>query len=298
MKEWDDYRFALALQRSGSIRGAAQALGVNHATVSRRLAALNARLGAPAFQRVEGAYRPTHQGTYLVDAALRMEESVYAAERETMGLERAMSGRLTLSLPDAVAQHLLIDELGEFSAAYPGIQLILRTSNSFVDLDHREADVVVRVSNDPPDHLVGRRLFKYARCYYCTPKYLADHDHDSHRMRWLGWPGDSDRPDWVRESLYPEILIGLRIEDLLVRHAAALAGRGLIFESCFLADPDPRLVRIPGSSPMPDRDIWVLTHPDLKNTRRVSTLLRHLVKAISAKRDLIEGRGPLVSRGS
>lgn len=288
MKEWDDYRLALALQRSGSIRGAAQALGVNHATVSRRLAALNARLGAPVFQRVDGTYRPTSQGKYLIDAALHMEEAVYAAERETMGLERTMSGRLTLSLPNAVAQHLLIEELSEFSAVYPGIQLVLCTSDTFADLDHREADVVVRVSNDPPSHLVGRRLFKYARCYYGTPKYLADHD--PLHMRWLGWPDDPERPDWVRKSIYPETPVGIRIEDQLVRHAAALAGRGLIFEACFLADPDPRLVRILGSSPLPDRDIWVLTHPDLKDTRRVSTLLRYLVKSISAKRGLIEGR--------
>lgn len=290
MKEWDDYRFALALERSGSIRGAAQILGVNHATVSRRLTALNARLGVPAFERVGGIYRPTSQGKPLVAAALHMEEAVYSAERETIGLERAMSGLLTLSLPDTVAQYLLIEELGHFSAAFPAVQLILHTSHSFASLDRREADVVVRITNDPPDHLVGRRLFKYARCHYCTAKYLADHD--PHCMRWLGWPDDPDQPDWIRDSVYPETPVGLRIEDPLVRHAAALAGQGLIFEACFLADRDPRLVRLPGSSPSPDRDIWVLTHPDLKDTRRVSTLMRFLYEAISAKRDIIEGRQP------
>lgn len=290
MSEWDDYRFALALQRVGSIRGAAQALDVNHATVSRRLAALNARLGAPAFERAGGVYRPTSQGKPLIAAALRMEEAVFAAEREAMGLERAMSGRLTLSLPDAVAQHLLAEELGRFSDSYPGIQLIVHTSLGFTNLDHREADLVVRITNDPPDHLVGRRLFKYARCYYCTAKYL--NDRDPRRMRWLGWPDDPDRPDWVRDSVYPDTPVGLRIEEPLVRHAAAVAGQGLIFEACFLADPDPRLVRLPGSSPAPDRDIWVLTHSDLKDTKRVSTLMRYLVETISAKRDLIEGRKP------
>ena len=294
MKEWDDYRFALALLRSGSIRGAAATLGVNHATVSRRLAAINTRLGTPAFERLAGLYHPTSAGKPLVAAALQMEKAVYTAEREAMGQERSMSGPLTLSLPNPVAQYLLIEELGHFATAFPGIELILRTSDNFADLDRRDADVVVRITDNPPDHLVGRRLFKYARCYYGTPGYIADHDplRGRHPMRWLGWPNDPDRPDWVNESIFPDIPVGLRIEDLLVRHAAAIAGHGLIFTACFLADPDPRLVRLPGSSPSLDRDIWILTHPDLKGTRKVSTLMRYLAEAIGTKRDLVEGRLP------
>ncbi|MHA1546139.1 MAG: LysR family transcriptional regulator, partial [Alphaproteobacteria bacterium] len=220
--DWDNFKFVLALQRSGSIRRAARALGVNHATMSRRLAGVNAQLGAPAFQRVGGVYRPTSQGETLVAAALAMERAVYASEREAMGLERAMRGRLSLSLPDAVAQHLLIEELGAFSTAHPGVQLVVHTTNNFADLDHREADVVVRISNDPPDHLVGRRLFKYARCHYCAPNYLAAKD--PQHQRWLGWPDDPEFPDWVKHSPRPKTPIGLRIDDVLVRHAAALDG--------------------------------------------------------------------------
>ncbi len=73
------------------------------------------------------------------------------------------------------------------------------------------------------------------------------------------------------------------------RQAAALAGQGMIFEACLLADPDPRLIRLPGARPLPDRDIWVLTHPDLIQTRRIATLLRTLVEALTAQRELIEG---------
>lgn len=290
--DWDNYRIALALERAGSIRGAAQALGVNHATVSRRLAALDARLGARAFERVEGSYRPTDQGERLVAAALEMEEAVFAAERKAMGREQAMSGRLTLSLPEAVAQHLLIEDLGRFATRYPAIQLVLETSNRFADLDRREADVVVRVTDDPPDHLVGRRLFKYWRCQYCATTLLAGREPDAGRLQWLGWAEDPGRPDWVRDSVYPEAPVGLRIEDPLIRHAAAMAGLGMIFEACFLADPDPRLRRLPGARPSPDRDIWVLTHPDLRQTPRVAALLRHLADAVIAKRGLIEGRQP------
>lgn len=288
MSEWDDYRFALALERSGSVRRAAAALGVNHATVSRRLAALNARLGAPAFERLEGRYRPTAVGEALVAAARRMEDAVFAAERQALGQEQGMSGPLSLSLPDVLAKHLLMADIGRFQAAYPEIRLTLQTSLDFADLDRREADLVVRVTNAPPDHLVGRRLFKYARCGYASPDYLSQTD--PQELRWLGWPGDTDRPDWVRQSVFPDAPIGMRIEDPLVRHAAALAGQGMIFDACLLGDPEPGLVRLPGDRPEPDRDIWVLTHPDLKDAPKISAFMRHLCEAITRKRDLIEGR--------
>lgn len=290
---WDDYRFALALHRAGSVRGAAEALGVNHATVSRRLATLNARTGWMAFERQDGGYVPTRQGRGLIDAALRMEEAVFAAERAAMAQEHTMEGSLALSLPDVFADYLLIDEIDRFSAAFPDVVLSVFTSMSFADLDRRESDVVVRVSNDPPEHLVGRRLFKYARCCYCTDDYLATHDVAD--VCWLGWPGDADHPDWVRGTVFPDAPVRLRVEDPTVRHRAAVAGLGMVLESCFMGDQDRRLVRLPGARVEPDRDIWVLTHPDLKDTPRVSALLRALVRALTAKRALIEGRGVAAS---
>jgi len=296
MKDWDDYRFALALKQAGSIRGAAQRLGVNHATVSRRLLAMNARLGTPVFERISGRYQPTTDGKHLIAAASDMAQAVYASERAAMGADQKLAGRLVLSLPDVVAQHLLVDALGEFTAMYPGIALVVQTSLGFADLDHREADVVVRITNNPPDHLVGRRLFKYARCHYCTPEYFDRHcmPASTHSPRWLAWPDDPDQPDWIKQSSFPAAPVGLRIAHPLVRHAAAIAGLGLVLDICFVADPEPGLIRLPQAQPVPDRDIWVLTHPDLKTTRRVSVLMRFLTAALLKKRDLIEGHMPPV----
>ncbi len=294
MIDWDDCRVALALQRAGTVRGAALALGVNHATVSRRLAALNEGLGARLFERADGIYRPTDAGQMLIASAIRMEEAVHGAERSVAGLDSRLGGRVTLSLPDAVAQYLLIDALGDFETAFPDIDLLVLTSHEFVNLDRREADVVVRITNTPPDHLVGRRLFKYVRSCYAAPRYLANQDPVGNpaAMRWIGWPEDSDMPDWVRQTGYPTTPVGLRIENMLLRHAAACAGRGLILDACFMADPEPGLVRLPNARPHPDRDIWVLVHPDLKEVARVRMLARHLTTALAAKRDLIEGRCP------
>ncbi len=74
---WDDYRLILALHRTGTLRGAAKNLGVNHSTVSRRLACLDPKL----FDRVSGRYRTTPYGAAIVDAAEAMEAASLKAER-------------------------------------------------------------------------------------------------------------------------------------------------------------------------------------------------------------------------
>mgnify|MGYP000636861606 CR=1 FL=1 len=73
-------------------------------------------------------------------------------------------------------------------------------------------------------------------------------------------------------------------------YQAAVEGWGMIRNACYICDSDSRLMRLPGAPPpVPIPDFWVLTHPDLKNTPRIQLLMRFLVAALKAKRDLIEG---------
>ena len=290
MIDWHDFRFMLALHRCGSIRGAARTRRVNHAIVSRRITAVNRQLGAAAFERIDGDYRTTDQGETLIAAAQRMEDSEFTAARQSIGLQLSMSGLLVLSLPDVVARHLLMEELGNFTAGYPEIDLTVETLLGFDDLDRRQADLVVRISNAPSDHLVGRWLFKYAQCCYAAPHYLAATD----RAICAGSAGPAmpnGRIGCVRPP-YPDVPVGLLIKDPLVRHDAARNGLSLVFEACFLADTDPPLKRLSGAMPLPDRDIWILTHPDTRETPKIAALFRHLVRAIAARRTLIEGAEP------
>ena len=289
MKHWDDYRIALALHRGGTIRAAGQLLGVNHTTVSRRLADMNKSAANPMFKRLEGRYQVTREGRPFIEAAQSIEEAIFTADRQVTGLDQNLSGPLTLSMPDPLAQYILLDALGEFQAIFPNISLSVTTTLGFVNLDHREADLVVRISNEPAGHLVGRRLFPYHRSYYCSPSYLTRHK-DTNTMRWIGWPEDEDSAEWVKQSHYPDVSIGLRIEDQNSRQAAAIAGYGLLFGTCFMADPEPGLVRVPGAKSMPDRDIWVLTHPDMKDTPKIKQVMAYFVAALMEKRLLIEGR--------
>lgn len=270
------------------MRGAAQRLGVTHSTVSRRLAVINGRYEKSVMERVAGGYRKTDFGKKLVAAAEQMEAINFAADRKRRAAETELAGPITLSIPDVLAQYLLLEDLSKFCKKYSDIRLSIQSNNQFADLDKSEADVVVRGTKKPPEHFVGRRLFPYGLSYYCHVNYLENTKPDD--LRWLVGLSGTSRPRWIEDSPFPDAKIGMVNDNIAFHYQAALEGQGMIRNACYICDRDPRLMRLPGApTPLPVPDFWVLTHPDLKNTPRIQLLMRFLVTALQAKRDLIEG---------
>ncbi len=283
---WDDYRLILALHREGTLRAAASALGVNHSTVSRRLANLDPGL----FDKISGGYRITARGKAMVEAAEEMESASLKAERRARAGDQFISGHVMLSIPDAFGQYLLLDDFARFRTEYPDIQLTIKSTYSFADLDRSEADIVVRATQTPPDHLVGRRLFPFYVAHYCAVDYL-DKTPPQDRI-WIASKSMQKTPEWIAHSPLPNVPVGIAIEDATMRHRMAEAGYGMTSGACYMDDLNPALIRVPGTVPRPLQDIWVLTHPDLHTTPRIKLVMRVLIDAIITKQDLIEGRKP------
>lgn len=298
MKDWDDYRYVLAVARTGSIRAAAAALGVNHSTVSRRIDAFEARLQVRLFERLPTGYFMTGTGEEMAAFARRIEAETLAASRLLAGREARLSGTLRVTMPNTIAVHFAMPDLVRFSDEHPEISLELDVTLSMADLARREADVAIRVSNDPPGNLVGRRLLRYARAIYASEGYLSRHDSARPRsaagpgMTWIGWDDTVPDPQWVRQSPYPDAPARNRISNTLVHLEAAKCGMGICMLPCFVGDTEPTLRRLPPGTPEPDRDIWLLTHEDLRHTARVRRFLDFMAEAILARRDLLEGRCP------
>lgn len=290
---WDDLRFLLAVARKGSIRGAAQTLGVNHATVSRRLTSLEDALGARLFDRLPGGYFLTPTGEELLAAAERVEEETNGIERRVVGRDSELRGLLRVTMPDSAALKLLMPGVAEFAEAHPYIELELIPSYAIVDLSRREADVAVRFSNNPAPNLVGRRLLRMARAIYASDAYLARHDPTDGESgaTWLGWNDTVPDPQWVRESPFPTVPIRNRIAHSMTQLEAAKAGMGMTFLPCFMGDTEPTLRRVRPDT-VPDLQLWLLTHEDLRNTTRVRAFMDFIAAAILRERDLLEGRRP------
>lgn len=301
MVDWDDLRFFLAVARAGSVSAAARALRVHHATVSRRLHAFEQRVGARLFDRLPGGWTTTTAGEEMRAAALRVEEEMQALDRRVLAQDADLSGRLRVALADSAA-YALLPELRAFSLAYPQIELELTARNHLTNLTRREADVAIRVTRSPAEHLVGRKVGTVVFALYASTDYLSSRGRaaalDQHL--WLGWDeslAELDVARWMRENV-PNAHIIARFDSVLIAYHAAREGFGICFLPCALADRDATLRRVDSELLVPCGSMWLLTHPDLRRTARVRRFIEFMGEAMAGMRDVREGRLPLVGVGS
>jgi len=292
--DWDDLRFFLAVARKGSIRAASSTLAVNHSTVLRRINAFEEKLSVRLFERLPTGYVLTPTGEEMVESAQRIEDEVVKLDRQVIGRDTQLSGVLRVTMPLILATHLLAPELAAFSAAYPGIQLEIAASDEDFNLKKREADVAIRITPNPPEYLVGRKILKPAKGIYASHNYLKQHDPVNHpeKMNWLGWEDSVADPQWVKDSAFPSSPVRHQADSLLVQLETAKAGMGLALLPCFLADPIETLQRlhlIP-SSATSCGDLWILTHQDLRATARVKAFMDFMLEVFDRHHDLLEGR--------
>ncbi len=295
--DWNDLKVFLAVAQHGSIRAASDALRVAHSTVSRRIDALEHGLNTRLFDRTPDGLLITMAGEEFLVSARLVEETMHGAERALAGRDAGLSGDVRFTLPLVVAITVLADDLSRFATENPEMNLILETTDDLLDLSKREADVAmrfVRIGNSPPDYLVGRALATSATCAYASKEYIETHEFhgDNRNATWLGWDDMVEYPKWVLEwSLEPMPVKG-RYNDVQIQMAFARRGFGMALLPCMLADPDPDLHRVPGARPMQHTKIWMLTHPDLRDSVRLRRFREFVNQAILDKADLFEGRTP------
>lgn len=286
--EWSDYQLILVVAREKTIRGAARVLGVNHATVSRRLTQLNKGAAGPFFHRSPTGFWPTSTGRKVVEAAEKMEQISSEAIRKQRATEKSLSGPLSFSIPTLMLQHLLIEDVAEFAAQNPDVDLTVDSTDKFVDLDRAEADLVLRAADSPPDHWVGRRLFTYSLSLYAHKNYLANTSTTD--LRWIAPPDDQQRwQTWLEQSPYPGAAISMRITTISGRFSALKQGLGMGRAACFMADNDPDLVRLKGAPVVEAETLWLLCHPDFANTARAKAALAYFSDAMRRHRPLLQG---------
>jgi DNA-binding transcriptional LysR family regulator len=285
MEPWDDIRLFLALARGRTSRVAARHLGVNQSTVSRRLSALEEASGVRLFERGPTGLVLTEAGHEVLVAAERIEEEFAVLERQVLGRDTRLAGRIRLSLPD-LGVAACAPTLAEFSRLYPDVNLEVTVDNGYVELGHQQADVALRLGTGPPEHLVGRRIAATRVAVYASPAYL-DRQPDPSRLAdldWVRWeePWRRIPPErWTDEHVPPE-RTRARVNTNLALVELLAAGLGVGFQLCLTADVDPRLRRVaePASFGL---SLWLLTHEDLRRTSRIRAFLRFVGDALTAK---------------
>src|SRR5438045_1481215 len=148
MIDWDDVRYFLAVSREGSVRAAAERLGVNHATVLRRIAQLEERLGVHMFEKLPSGYRLTAAGEEVLEFADQMEASSHLLETRVFGRDQSVRGLLRVTLAPPLATHLLMPDFADFARLHPDIEMEILSTGELANLTNREADVAIRVVYD------------------------------------------------------------------------------------------------------------------------------------------------------
>lgn len=293
--DWEDIKTFDAVMTAGTVRKAAAELGVHHSTVSRRIEALEHCLKVRLFDRRPEGYAPTQAGEELADIANGFGNALTGIVRRIAGRDDILPGKLTVTMAEPLATGIFAPRLPQFSDRYPGLELDIIVTYEQLDVARREADIAVRMNNNPPETLVGKRYFPYYTSIYASPDYLADHDlaNDPESARWLGWGDTDDRyPDWTQKTEFARVPVWGTFDRPSLQIAATRAGLGIAMLPCMMGDVAPGLVRVTARKPEPARDIWVLTHNDLRRTARVRAFMDFAGTVIRDNKPLLTGERP------
>ncbi|MQQ10292.1 LysR family transcriptional regulator [Epibacterium sp. SM1979] len=289
--DWNDLKLFLLFLRSGSTRRAGAMTGVSHSTVARRLEALSTLAGGPLFQRVSGRLEVTGIGQDVLTAARAIESEIIALDRRAFGQNRELEGPVVLSMGDVLAVTPMLSILARFCQSYPNIDLRIITSASLSDLDRREADLALRFSHSPSDHLVGRKLTQTARAIYASRDYVRRFGPDLAvgGAGWISFSPDTSTEGWKKATPFAKLPTHLRILDMRAQQSSCRAGAGIVMLPCMLCDPDPELVRITEPEFVPRQDLWLLRHAELRDNVRVRALRDHIVGELPDLLPLLRG---------
>ncbi|BBP57750.1 LysR family transcriptional regulator [Pseudomonas sp. St316] len=277
--DYPDLSLILALVRGGSLARAARLLQVDVSTVFRSVRRLEAALGQPLFEKSRSGYLPTNLAQALAEQAERAEQALEAAR---VGVEQGgevISGTVRLTCSDSVLQALLLPALARFMPAYPALTLELSTSNDFANLSRRDADIALRLTRTPPEHLVGRKLGNVAYRVCASATYLRSANTDDlASMIWIA-PDDflPDHPTvaWRRQHL-PGVVPAYRCNSMLSVTELVRAGLGVAALPDFLIDEHQGLMPLGEPLEGYDTALWLLTRPDCRALRSVVTLFDEL----------------------
>jgi DNA-binding transcriptional LysR family regulator len=292
MIEWDDIRVFLAVARSGSVRAAAERLGVNHSTILRRIAQLEERLGAQMFERLPSGYRMTDAGDEVLELAQQMEASSNQLQARVLGRDQGARGLLRVTLAPTLATHLLMPDFSEFARRHPEVELEILSLDEPVNLTNREADIAIRVVYDrnklPPNlhGLKGPALF--GAVYMSRDLLAAWRAGKHHRIRWIV-KDNIGVSDWALDSEVRPAEVPFRTTTADAQIVAVRHGVGMSTLPCFVGDAEPLLARVPGSKLHMHGTLWLLTQGETRKTKRVRLLIDYLSRRLATYAPLLAG---------
>lgn len=283
MDNWDEVRTAYQVARMGTVSGAAEVLGVHHATVIRHIDAIEARLGVKLFQRHARGYTPTEAGQDLLQVAQATDDQFNQLVGRLKGQGDDVSGELVVTSLASVAP-LLAPVLADFQELHPDLIVRYLTGDRVFRLEYGEAHVAIRAGRSP-DQLdnVVQPFLDQSMTLCASRAYIDEHGmpetlEDLREHRFIGNDDMDSRAPYSRwlSELIDLDKIKFRCTNTFAMREAVLAGAGIGFFTPWEAQRHPELVEVMGTRPEWTGKLWLVTHVDLHRTTKVQSFLTFL----------------------
>jgi DNA-binding transcriptional LysR family regulator len=291
--DWNALQSFLAVVRCGRLTVAARQLGIDHSTLSRRVAELERTLQVRLFDRQPSGYTLTPQGEALLDSAQAMETTALGILANVAGSSLKIAGTVRIGAPDGFGTSFLAPRLGKLGEAHPDLQIQLVTLPRIFSLSKREADIAIGLAPPAEGRLHTRKLTDYELGLYGSREYCARNGSilsvsDLRRHRFIGYIEDMiyapelDYLPLISREIHPF----LTSSNLLAQLQATIQGFGLCVLPCFMANEEARLKRVLPEDISLKRSFHVITHSDIRNLARIQVVLDFIVKEVHSERNL------------
>ena len=288
---WNDLRAFLAVARTGRLTAAASRLDADHTTVGRRIAALEAQLGAQLFDRTPAGHVLTAHGERLMPTAEAMETLAIRAAGELGQADQALTGTVRIGAPEGFGSYVIAPLMAALADRHPELEIQLVAMAGAVNLSKREADIAVTLSAPREGRLVSRRLTDYRLGLYASPAYLEARSPilkrtDMSGHRFIGYIDDllyAPELDYM-QAPDVEVVVRLQSSNLIAQLQATLAGAGLCVLPNFIAAGEPGLIQVLPEAVRLERSLWLVTHADLRRLARIRAVTSLIIEAVRRDR--------------
>ena len=280
-ENWDDMRYVLAVADHGTVSAAARSLGVNHATVLRRIAAFEERYGAPVFRRTPTGYAVLPDKLRMLEAARDVGRAMRSVENILRGIHAPLTGQVRITSTDTLCRGVLPGILSGFPEREQGLHLSLISTNAHLDFSRAHADITVRPAAKLASNLTGVPAARLGFAVF-GPKGGSDN--------WLGLAGALGGAvvgNWLRREV-PENRIVASADSFLALATMVQQGMGNAVLPSFIGEATPGLVRREPGPELPMATLWVACHVEMAEVSRIAVTMDYLVEKLKARGEWLE----------
>lgn len=273
---WDDLRYVLTVAEEGTVSGAARLLGVNHATVIRRITAFEDRYGAEIFDRTPHGYQIPPSRQRVIDAIREVLGAIETVEHALVGTEAQVSGVIRLTSTDSLAVAILPEVIAQVTQQSPGLKFELHSTNAHLDLARLHADITIRPAVRLADDLIGERAGTLRVSVY-APKGQPD-------IEFLSLKGNLARTqsgEWTENQIAQTVQVNGSDSFVVLREMVAQGLGRAVLPDC-LGARDPRLEQVETLPVAVHIPLWVASHADFGESPRLRKVREILSAALRA----------------